>query len=294
MAVTGVRPSAAAWSPNEEERRKPLLAYLMEAVPAIIWDNIPRGSQISCPHIRKILHHGLLLGPPSGVSEMVAVSASSSICSPENNIASKGDLASRSLQIRLEIDRADPENRISSIPTPSGGRSQPWRGPARTLQPSSWATRRCGRDRTPPLQPGSKDLVAACRLGCRERRRTARRRILRRRQLHGGKTPAPLRRRLIDFRNLFLRQEDEDEESASLADALGALAEGWPNQETFKASDVAIELSKIEWMARQRQGEKRCHPRVFLSETAARLERIREVSWESAQAPRRRASEERR
>ena len=33
---------AAAWSPNEEERRKALLAYLLEAVAAIIWDNIPR------------------------------------------------------------------------------------------------------------------------------------------------------------------------------------------------------------------------------------------------------------
>ena len=38
--------AAAAWSPNAEERRKALLAYLMEALPAIIWDNIPRGAQI--------------------------------------------------------------------------------------------------------------------------------------------------------------------------------------------------------------------------------------------------------
>jgi hypothetical protein len=53
VAVTGVRPAAAAWSPNEEERRKALLAYLMEGVPAIVWDNIPRGSQISCPHIER-------------------------------------------------------------------------------------------------------------------------------------------------------------------------------------------------------------------------------------------------
>jgi hypothetical protein len=51
MAITGLRPSAAAWSPNAEERRKALLSYLMNGVPAIIWDNIPRGSRISCPHI---------------------------------------------------------------------------------------------------------------------------------------------------------------------------------------------------------------------------------------------------
>ena len=53
MAITGVRPSAAAWSPNEEERRKALLAYLLEALCAIIWDNIPRGTQISCSHIER-------------------------------------------------------------------------------------------------------------------------------------------------------------------------------------------------------------------------------------------------
>ena len=30
MAITGMRPAAAAWSPNEEERRKALLSYLDE------------------------------------------------------------------------------------------------------------------------------------------------------------------------------------------------------------------------------------------------------------------------
>ena len=60
VAVTDLRPSAAAWSPNEEERRKGLLAYLMEALPAIIWDNIPRGTQISCPHIERSCTHRVL------------------------------------------------------------------------------------------------------------------------------------------------------------------------------------------------------------------------------------------
>jgi hypothetical protein len=76
VAVTGVRPSAAAWSPNEEERRKALLSYLMEALPAIIWDNIPRGSQISCPHIEKSCTTAFYSDRRLGVSEMVAVSAS--------------------------------------------------------------------------------------------------------------------------------------------------------------------------------------------------------------------------
>ncbi len=53
MAITGIRPAAAAWSPDTEERRKALLSYLMSGIPAIVWDNIPRGSLISCPHIER-------------------------------------------------------------------------------------------------------------------------------------------------------------------------------------------------------------------------------------------------
>ncbi len=53
MAVTGIRPAASAWSANEEERRKALLSYLMYGVPYIAWDNIPRGAQITCPHIER-------------------------------------------------------------------------------------------------------------------------------------------------------------------------------------------------------------------------------------------------
>jgi hypothetical protein len=53
VAVTGVRPAAAAWSTVEEERRKALFSYLLHGVPYILWDNIPRGMQISCPHIER-------------------------------------------------------------------------------------------------------------------------------------------------------------------------------------------------------------------------------------------------
>lgn len=43
----------------------------------------------------------------------------------------------------------------------------------------------------------------------------------------------------IAFKALFLRQEEDDEESSSLADALGALADKWPNAANFNARDVA-------------------------------------------------------
>jgi hypothetical protein len=111
MAVTGVRPPAAAWSPNEEERRKALLAYLLEALPAILWDNIPKGSQISCPHIEKSCTSLMYSDRKLGVSETIATSAATIHLFTGNNIGPRGDLASRSLQTRLEVDRHDPENR---------------------------------------------------------------------------------------------------------------------------------------------------------------------------------------
>jgi hypothetical protein len=39
--------AAAAWSPNDEERRKALFSYLAMGIPFLIWDNIALGAAIS-------------------------------------------------------------------------------------------------------------------------------------------------------------------------------------------------------------------------------------------------------
>jgi hypothetical protein len=75
-AVMGVRPCAAAWSANEEERRKALLSYFLDGAAYILWDNIPRGCQISCPHIEKSCTIANYTDRKLGVSETVATSAS--------------------------------------------------------------------------------------------------------------------------------------------------------------------------------------------------------------------------
>ena len=119
-AVTGIHPAAAAWSTNEEERRKALLAYFMYGVPYILWDNIARGTQISCPHIEKSCTAAYYSDRKLGVSEMVATAASTIHLFTGNNIGPRGDLASRSLHIRLSVDRIDPENREFTHPDPIG------------------------------------------------------------------------------------------------------------------------------------------------------------------------------
>ena len=55
-----------------------------------------------------------------GVSEMIATAASTIHFFTGNNIAPRGDLASRSLEIRFELDRYDPENREFKHPDPVG------------------------------------------------------------------------------------------------------------------------------------------------------------------------------
>jgi hypothetical protein len=219
MAVTGVRPSAAAWSPNEEERRKALLAYLMEALPAIIWDNIPRGTQISCPHIERSCTTAFYSDRRLGVSELVAVAAGAIHLFTGNNIGPRGDLASRALTARLEVERPDPENRPFAHPDPIG-----WTEAHRGRILCALYTILLGN---PNLHAG-RDAVRKTRfkLWWQLVGSAVEHAVI----VSGGS---------LDFQNLFLSQEEDEEESASLADALVALDEKWPNGREFSAADVA-------------------------------------------------------
>jgi hypothetical protein len=217
MAITGMRPAAAAWSPNEEERRKAILAYLMEALPAIIWDNIARGAQISCTHVERACTTAFYSDRRLGVSELVAVAASAIMFFTGNNIAPRGDLASRSLTVRLEIERSDPENRLYTHP-----------------DPVAWTEANRGKI----LNALFTLLLANPNLGPAAQQRT---RFKAWYQLVGSAVEhaVTLAGGSLDFQALFLAQEADEEESSSLADALGALADKWPNTTNFTASDVA-------------------------------------------------------
>ena len=110
-SVTGTMPASSAWSTNEEERRKVLLSQFLLGVEYVLWDNIARGTQISCPHIERSCTAAYYADRKLGVSEMVSTAASAIHLFTGNNIGPRGDLASRSLHIRLDTDRPDPENR---------------------------------------------------------------------------------------------------------------------------------------------------------------------------------------
>jgi hypothetical protein len=217
LAVTGLMPAAAAWSSNEEERRKALLAYFMYGLAYILWDNIPRGTQISCPHIERSCTAAYYADRKLGVSELVAIAASIIHFFTGNNVGVKGDLASRSLHVRLDIDRVDPENRAFKHPDPIG-----WTENHRAEILASLYTILLGN----PTLKLPRDALMKTRFKMWWR-------------LVGSAVEyaAGLAGQKLDFKKLFIEQEEGDEDAATLADVVEVLAKKWPDQ--FAASDVA-------------------------------------------------------
>lgn len=226
VAVTGIRPAAAAWSSNEEERRKALLSYFMYGVPYILWDNITRGIQISCPHIERSCTAAYYSDRKLGVSEMVATAASTIHFFTGNNIGPRGDLASRSLHIRIAVDRPDPENREFKHPDPIGWTENNRAEILRALYAILLGNPTLKMARDAPMKTRFKlwwRLIGSA--------------VEHAAKLHATNKPKKDYPE-VDFEKLFLTQEEaEDEDSVSLADALDAMAAQWPKG--CYANDVA-------------------------------------------------------
>jgi hypothetical protein len=228
MAITGMWPAAAAWSTNEEERRKALLSYFLHGVSYIIWDNIARGTQISCPHIEKSCTAAYYSDRKLGVSEMVATAASTIHFFTGNNINPRGDLASRSLHIRLDVNRPDPENREFQHPDPVG-----WTEDKRAEIMQALYTILLGN----PMLKTARDAPSKTRFKMWWR-------LIGSAVEHAAKKSKGAAQLVeIDFQKLFIAQEEDDEESASLADALTAMAEEWPDEKEFRAAEVAEHIN---------------------------------------------------
>jgi hypothetical protein len=224
MAVTGLRPAASSWSTNEEERRKALLAQLMCGVSYILWDNIARGAQISCPHIEKSCTSAFYSDRKLGVSEMVSTAASAVHFFTGNNIAPRGDLASRSLQVRLSVDRPDPENREFKHPDPIG-----WTDNHRAEILAALYTILLGN----PRLKDAHDAPARTRFKMWWR-------LVGSAVEHAANLAGPVvdgKPFELDFQSLFFDQEADDEESATLADVLETLRKLLPG--TFTAAKLA-------------------------------------------------------
>jgi Bifunctional DNA primase/polymerase, N-terminal len=111
LAATGTKAAAAAWSSDPDERKKAIFSYLLECLPVLIWDNIPRGATIGCPHIERASTCEFYQDRVLGVTKTRTAPAYTILAFTGNNIGPKSDQASRSLEARLTTDRPDPENR---------------------------------------------------------------------------------------------------------------------------------------------------------------------------------------
>jgi hypothetical protein len=241
MSATGIWPAAAAWSPNEEERRKALLSYFLEGVVYIIWDNIKRGEQISCPHIEKSCTAAYYTDRRLGVSEAVATSASSIHIFTGNNIGPRGDLASRALCVHLEVDRADPENRAFKHNDPVA-----WTEAHRGEILAALYTVLLGN----PTLKAKRDAPMKTRFKMWWRVvgsavEHAARQATEQHERPEGLEPeehweaaGTASAQEVDFKEIFLAQEEEDEESLGVGDALSALYAMF-GDESFDAADVA-------------------------------------------------------
>ena len=118
LAAIGVKAAAAAWSSDPNERKKALFSYLLEGLPVLIWDNIPRGAAIGCPHIERASTCEFYSDRILGVTKTRTAPAYTIQAFTGNNIGPKSDQASRSLEARLTTDRPDPENRHFQHPDP--------------------------------------------------------------------------------------------------------------------------------------------------------------------------------
>jgi hypothetical protein len=148
---------------------------------------------------------------------MVATAASTIHFFTGNNVGVKGDLASRSLHIRLDAERVDPENRAFKHPDPIG-----WTENHRANILAALYTILLGN---PTLQqPRNAPMKTRFKMWWR---------------LIGSavENAAKLVGKELDFQKLFIEQEEDDEDSATLADVLQVLKKKLPDQ--FTASDVA-------------------------------------------------------
>jgi hypothetical protein len=237
-AVTGIAPAAATWSSNEEERRKAVFSYFLYGLTYILWDNIPRGTQISCPHIERSCTSAYYADRKLGVSQMVATAASTIHLFTGNNIAPRGDLASRSLQVRLDVDRIDPENRAFRHPDPIG-----WTKAHRAEILVALYTILLGN---PALDlPPKAEMKTRFKMW---------QRVVGSAVEHAAHCAASTNPdvdnvpdQVLDFGTLFLEQEADDEDATSLGEMLYALdrvmeqrdAAIGCRKQAFKASDVA-------------------------------------------------------
>jgi hypothetical protein len=234
-AATGKAAAASAWASDEEERCKNIFSIYMEAPPVVCFDNIPRGAIISSPSIEKALTSPSYSDRVLGVNDRATVAASTILAFTGNNISPRGDMASRTLVARINVDRPDPENRTFVHPLPLdwtiANRGRILRALYTVLLANPQLGKRLKGDeastrfKTWWTVVGSAIEHAARLAGI---------------QIGDGDDAVP-----FTFSKLFAVAEEGDEDLATNADVISEINRLYPNGEEFTSADLASRVASV-------------------------------------------------
>ncbi|MET7709139.1 hypothetical protein [Micromonospora sp. NPDC005413] len=99
------------WSYSDEELRKSITAVLAEQVGVVIWDNLAEGTVIDSAVLAQLVTSGVWSDRQLGASRNVATVNDRLWMATGNNLQVGGDMASRTVRVRLDPDMPRPELR---------------------------------------------------------------------------------------------------------------------------------------------------------------------------------------
>jgi hypothetical protein len=100
-----------SWPDSDEELRKSITAVMAEPVGAVVFDNLAEGAAIDSPILARLITEHTWSDRRLGSSANVAYANDRLWLATGNNLAVGGDMASRTVLVRLDPDMPHPEER---------------------------------------------------------------------------------------------------------------------------------------------------------------------------------------
>jgi hypothetical protein len=242
LAVLGVLPAAAAWSPSGEERRKAIVTYLEAGVPAVVWDNLPDGCRVECPHIEAACTAATISDRRLGVNELITTAAATIFMFTGINLVVAGALNSRTLPVRVQVDELDPASRPFAHPDPLGWTIDHRGEIIRHLYVLLLGNPLLHNENPPQAETRFKDWMrmvgSAVEHGAIEHHARVKDMLM---DKHPNCPAVP-----VNFQKIFSAQKTTDETATALAEVLAGLAAMWPqtpgptSPKQFRATQLAL------------------------------------------------------
>jgi hypothetical protein len=242
LAVLGVLPAAAAWSPSAEERRKAIVTYLEAGIPAVTWDNLPDGCRVECPHIEAACTAATISDRRLGLNELITTAAATIFMFTGINLIMAGALNSRTLPVRVQVDELDPASRPFSHPDPLGWTIDHRGEIIRHLYVLLLGNPLLHNEDPPQAETRFKDWMrmvgSAVEYGAKEHHARVKGMLM---DKNAVCPAAP-----VNFQKIFSAQKITDESATALAEVLAGLAAMWPKTpgqtepKLFRATQIQL------------------------------------------------------